>query len=124
MRTPARMPPSMRLFTREERNAMIEQWRKTLADEGGGDPFPAVKLFLPGTGATWLLTELDPDEEICFGLCDLGLGCPELGYVSLIEITEAQIMPGVTVERDTSFKPTKTFSAYALEANQKGRIDA
>ncbi|MDB5723494.1 MAG: transposase, partial [Novosphingobium sp.] len=35
------------------------------------DPFPVVKLFTPDAGATWLLTELDPDEpDIAFGLCD------------------------------------------------------
>lgn len=43
------------------------------------DPFPVVKLFTPDAGATWLLTELDPDDhDIAFGLCDLGLGYPEL----------------------------------------------
>src|SRR5450631_890282 len=44
---------------------------------------PVVKLFTPDANATWLLTELDGDSELAFGLCDLGLGCPEIGYVSL-----------------------------------------
>jgi hypothetical protein len=31
-----------------------------------------------------LLTEIDPDDEdLAFGLCDLGLGSPELGWVRL-----------------------------------------
>jgi hypothetical protein len=48
------------------------------------DPRPVVKLFTPGAGAAWLLTELDPDDpDIAFGLCDLGLGFPELGSVRL-----------------------------------------
>ena len=52
------------------------------------DFFPVVKLFTPDANATWLLTELDPvDEDCAFGLCDLGLGFPELGYASLNEIS-------------------------------------
>jgi Protein of unknown function (DUF2958) len=43
------------------------------------DPHPVVKLFTPDAGATWLLTELDPeDDDLAFGLMDLGLGEPEL----------------------------------------------
>jgi len=34
--------------------------------------------------ATWLLTELDSeDPDIAFGLCDLGMQCPELGSVRI-----------------------------------------
>ena len=52
-----------------------------------GIPLPVVKLFTPDASATWLLTELDPaDPDLAFGLCDLGLGCPELGYVRLSEL--------------------------------------
>lgn len=50
------------------------------------DHFPVVKLFTPDAGATWLLSELAADGDTAFGLCDLGLGCPELGYVSLTEL--------------------------------------
>jgi hypothetical protein len=36
------------------------------------DPCPVVKLFTPDAAATWLLTEIDPDNrDIAFGLCDL-----------------------------------------------------
>ena len=46
-----------------------------------------VKLFTPDAGATWLLTEIDPDDhDHAFGLCDLGLGAPEIGWVSLGEL--------------------------------------
>jgi hypothetical protein len=41
---------------------------------------PVVKLFTPWGGANWLLTEIEPDEpDLAFGLCDLGMGFPELG---------------------------------------------
>ncbi len=34
------------------------------------DPQPLVKLFTPDAGATWLLTEIDPDApSMAFGLC-------------------------------------------------------
>ena len=48
------------------------------------DPLPVVKLFTPDAGATWLLSHIEPgDHDVAFGLCDLGLGFPELGGVSL-----------------------------------------
>ena len=51
------------------------------------DPLPVIKLFTPDAGATWLLTEIDPDDEdLAFGLCDLGLGSPELGYVRISKL--------------------------------------
>lgn len=34
------------------------------------DPHPLIKLFTPDAGATWLLTEVDPDDpDRAFGLC-------------------------------------------------------
>jgi hypothetical protein len=64
------------------------------------DFFPVVKLFTPDAGATWLLTEIDSDDEdIAFGLCDLGLGYPELGMVSLSELAAVRGRLGLPVER-------------------------
>lgn len=87
------------------------------------DHLPVVKLFTADAGATWLLTECDPDEpDRLFGLCDLGLGCPELGYVSLAEIMEIRGRLGLPVERDIHFVADKPLSAYADQARAKGRI--
>ena len=56
------------------------------ADQTPHDFVPVVKLFTPDPGAIWLLTELDPDDaDTAFGLCDLGLGCPELGYADGVD---------------------------------------
>ena len=75
-----------KLITDELRAKLLANGRQSLTDEGF-DPLPVVKLFTPDAGATWLLTEIDPgDEDHAFGLCDLGLGFPELGYVSLAEL--------------------------------------
>jgi hypothetical protein len=92
---------------------------------GERDHFPVVKLFTPDAGATWLLSECDPDEpDRLFGLCDLGLGCPELGYVSLAEIIGVRGRLGLPVERDLHFVAEKPISAYAEEARKQGRIIA
>ncbi len=86
---------------------------------------PVVKLFTPDAGATWLLSEVYPDDpEIAFGLCDLGVGFPEIGDVSLTELAAVRGVFGLHVERDRSFLATKTLSAYAREAHQAGRIIA
>jgi hypothetical protein len=81
----------------------------------------APKLFTPWAGATWLLSELDPsDQDIAFGLCDLGQGTPELGYVRLTELRNLRGPGGLTVERDLWFKADKTLQAYADEARACG----
>ncbi|MGJ5080218.1 DUF2958 domain-containing protein [Bradyrhizobium sp. HKCCYLS3013] len=108
------------LLTVEDR---IRLFANALADER--DHFPVVKLFTPDAGATWLLTECDIDDpNRLFGLCDLGLGCAELGYVSLAEIKEVRGQLGLPVERDLHFTADKPISAYAAEARAKGRIVA
>jgi hypothetical protein len=89
------------------------------------DPYPVVKLFTPDAGATWLLTELDPeDPDLAFGLCDLGLGCPELGYVRLSEIETVRGKLGLPVERDLFFQADKPLSRLASEAQAAGMIRA
>lgn len=86
---------------------------------------PVVKLFTPDAGATWLLSELDPGApDLAFGLCDLGLGSPELGYVSLAELQAVRGRLGLPIERDRHFRPTMTLSAYAEAACKAGRISA
>lgn len=87
------------------------------------DPAPVVKLFTPDAGATWLLTELDPDNpSIAFGLCDLGMGCPELGYVDLDEISAALGPLGLPVERDEHYAETRRLSVLAKLARKAGAI--
>jgi hypothetical protein len=77
------------------------------------------------TIAAWLVTESDPDEpDRLFGLCDLGLGFPELGWASLSEIKEIRGYLGLRVERDASFVARKPLSAYTEEARANGRIVA
>lgn len=87
------------------------------------DFMPVVKLFTPNAGATWLLSEICPDDpDVAFGLCDLGLGFPELGDVRLSEIEALRGPMGLPVERDRHFMAKHPLSAYAREAHQAGRI--
>ena len=89
------------------------------------DPPPVVKLFTPDAGATWLLSEIDPAEpDRAFGLCDLGLGEPELGFVDLTELTALRGRLGLPVERDIAFVADKPLSAYATAARASRRIMA
>lgn len=89
------------------------------------DHKPVVKLFTPWGGCTWLLTELDPENsDIAFGLCDLGMGFPELGNVSLSEIESVTGPGGLRIERDEFFKATDKLSRYAAEARRHSRIIA
>jgi hypothetical protein len=87
------------------------------------DPIPVVKLFTPDANATWLLTELDPERPtIAFGLANLGLGCPELGSVSLQEITAVRGPMGLAVERDEHYVETRPLSELAKLARNAGCI--
>ena len=74
-------------------------------DGKGVNQIAYVKLFTPDSNWSWYITELDPGENICFGLID-GFE-KELGYFSLNEIEEIKGPLGLEVERDISFKPTK-----------------
>jgi len=114
----------MKLLTQSIRNQLIENYERR-SEEGEEIDFkPVVKLFTPDAGATWLLTELNPEDNIAFGLCDLGMGFPELGDVSLDEIADIRGALGLPVERDLHFTAKKTLSEYAKEARQNERICA
>ena len=87
------------------------------------DHVPVVKVFNPYGGATWLLAESEPGEpDILFGLCDLGMGFPELGNVRRSEIESLRIRIGgceLPLERDAGFHATKPLSAYTVEARDQ-----
>jgi hypothetical protein len=87
------------------------------------DPIPLLKLFTPDANATWLLTEIDPVRPtIAFGLCDLALGCPEIGSVCLEEIALVRGPMGLPVERDEHYAETRSLSVLAKQARREGRI--
>jgi hypothetical protein len=108
------------ILTIEDRVALLV---RAIADEH--DHPPLIKFFTPDGAATWLISEVDPDDpDRLFGLCDPGLGFPELGYVSVTELASVRGPLGLPVERDLHFVGDKPLSAYADEARLKGRIVA
>jgi Protein of unknown function (DUF2958) len=87
------------------------------------DHVPVVKFFDPTGAATWLITEMMTDEpDILFGLCDLGMGYPELGYVSLSELQSVKGRLGLGIERDLYFSARFPLSVYARAAHVAGSI--
>ena len=82
------------------------------------DNKPWLKLFNPAGSGTWLISEIDDNNDTMFGLCDLGHGSPELGYVSLKELESLKLPFGLKIERDMYFEPTKSLSEYAKEARE------
>jgi hypothetical protein len=67
-----------------------------------------LKLFNPCGAATWYITEMNSDTGMMFGLCDLGLGYPELGYVSLDELKSVRLRFGLGIERDRHWDTSVT----------------
>ena len=115
----------MTLFTQKQTQQLLANCQEQITNNDTGrsdiDFIPVVKLFTPDAQCTWLLTELGNDD-IAYGLCDLGLGCPESGFVSMRELREARGPSGLPIERDLHFDANKTLSAYADEARAHGRI--
>lgn len=87
------------------------------------DPVPVVKLITPDGACTWLLSEIDPeDDDIAFGLCDLARDCPELGSVRLSELTAVRGKLGLPIERDRHASLTQPLTAYTDLAYRHGHI--
>lgn len=110
------------LYTKAQQRQLCDNWQTSR--EGEIDHLPVIKLFTPDAQATWLISELCLEEGIFFGLCDLGHGSPELGYVCEDELRSLRGALGLPVERDRHFKADRPLSAYAAEARRAGRIIA
>jgi hypothetical protein len=115
----------MTLFTQKQTQQLLANCQAQIIRMDNGeadiDFKPVVKLFTPDAQCTWLLAELGLDD-IAYGLCDLGLGTPEIGFVCMRELREARGPLGLPIERDQHFDAEKSLSAYADEARAHGRI--
>jgi len=103
--------------------------RQQLLDNGAArarqqvtDPYPVVKLYTPDAGAVWLLTELAADGNLAFGLCDAGLGAPELAHVALSDLEKMRGPRGLAVVPDSHFAARQPLSAYYRQALRDGSI--
>lgn len=117
----------MKLLINDIRDMLLRNGRlhAQFAEEGLAEPdfIPVVKLFTPDAGCTWLLSELDPEcPDIAFGICDLGMGYPECGSVSITELQGLRGRFGLPVERDLYFAPVHTLTVYAEAARIAGAV--
>ena len=88
----------------------------------GHDPQPVAHLYLPGSNHQWLLTELHTHDDVAFGLCDLGAGFPELGYVDLREVLAAADSVNAELRCNLAFRAIAPLSEYAEQARRAQRI--
>ncbi|MCO3284221.1 DUF2958 domain-containing protein [Pseudomonas aeruginosa] len=110
------------LVTDKERACLLDHGQARV-DSQAIDPLPVVRLFTPDAHATWLLASLDPaDGDTAYGLIDLGLGMPELGYVKLSDLASIVGPLKQPVMRDVYFQATRTLSDYVRLAQANGSI--
>lgn len=113
--SPIEAKGGMKLLTQPQRQQLVKNFLENdaiIQEDGYPIDFkPVVKLFTPDANCAWLLTEMSLDG-IAFGLCDLGLGFPEVGYVDLAELQALRRNLGLPVERDKGFVADKTLSQH------------
>ncbi|MGQ0701157.1 MAG: DUF2958 domain-containing protein [Panacagrimonas sp.] len=110
------------LITGEQRAQLLANGRAR-AEAQATDPLPVVRLFTPDAHATWLLAALDPEDgDTAYGLCDVGIGMPELGTVRLSELASIAGPRNQPIERDLYFVAQRTLSEYARLARINGSI--
>ena len=90
-----------------------------MSQEDIEDPMVPVRLFCPSNYAAWYLIEysaVTPSgmTRMAFALCDLGLGYPELGEVSIEELESIRGPLGLGIERDLCWT-RKPLSAVQAE---------
>jgi hypothetical protein len=90
----------MKLIT-EELNRLLQ------ANDHSTVQHPVCKFFNPCGAATWLIfaREKGEDDDILWGLGDLGFGCVEWGTISLSELESVRLPMGLKIERDLHWKP-------------------
>ena len=103
----------------DQMTANAERQVKAQEDDGAELDFSPVAMFMAPPAAVWLVTEMMSDDSgnpHFFGLCDLGVGSPELGYVSASDLDE------VGARLAAGWQPSGTLSEYADAANSARRI--
>lgn len=102
--------------------AELREKLRANAEVPGADHVPVVKFFNPVGAGTWLATELGDDDDILYGIADLGFGCPEVGAFSLSELQSIRLPFGLRIERDIAFSTEHALSAWAEAARASGSL--
>jgi hypothetical protein len=114
----------MKIMTVAQEKKLVKNGIEAGEKGDGSHLKPVIKLF-GGGACTWLLSEYYPEEGNFFGLCDLGQGCAEIGYVSRVELEAIRFPPfGLPIERDMYITLDKTMAEYTETAKAAGRIVA
>ena len=104
----------MKLLT-DEIKAVLPPLETTsaVAYEDKGEP--TVRFFNPTGNQTWEIFEGSPEgyDWRLFGMCDLGFGSPELGYVMLSELESIELAFGMGIERDICVGPSELHPEWA-----------
>ena len=110
----------MKLLTNAQFEKLTRNWEKH--KKAWNDEHPTsinhkvvVKLFNPTGIGTWWLTELDPINQIAFGVAELHER--EMGHIDLKELMEYKGQFGLGIERDKYFPSNK----YTLEDIMNGK---
>ena len=83
---------------------------------------PVVKFF-GGSACSWLISEYDVENDIFFGLCDIGHGSVELGYISRSELQNIRFAPfNLPIERDLYQTFSHGLSVYTKRSKSLGYI--
>ena len=116
----------MQLLTKQIKEQLLKNANTHAATpEANHDFEPVVKLFNPVGAGTWLLTELEPeDETIAWGLGDLGLGCVEYGTIIIPELEAYKGRLSLGIERDIHFKAEGPISMYFKRGQEAGTLAA
>ncbi len=113
-----------KLLLKEHRDKMQANWDMP-DSKAKNDLDPVVKFFHPYGRGTWLFTEWDEESDQLFGLCDLGMGFPELGYASLSEMQNMRTKMGwQMIERDIHWQPKMNIGKYTDQARREQSISA
>jgi len=89
--------------------ALEERFAKVGRQEKVKDPIVIAKFFSPTGRGYWFATEYNPKDKIFFGYVSLfGDFCDEWGSFSLEELETTKLRFGLGIERDISFKETKS----------------
>ncbi|AOW13995.1 hypothetical protein LPB72_00535 [Hydrogenophaga crassostreae] len=114
--------PTEPLVTDEQRAQLLAN-RHARAADAQIDLWPVVRLFTPDAHATWLLAALDPaDGDTAWGLCDVGIGMPELGSIKLSDLAAIVGPQRMPVRRDLHFHAVRPMSEYLRQAQANGSI--